>query len=237
MARRAARNDTEVMRWVAGLAAVSLLLPAARAQEAKEILEKVAGTYQGLSSCHFEWTTVAETRTEAATSSQETRYELAAAKPNKIKALVGYPNHETWIRVSDGNTLTRYRSYGHQVSREPAPADLGGILNSTLIGDYERIADRVQSARITGSEAVNIGGTNIDCYVLEVEYPPGTLLPGTEPMPTRYWIDKSRFVVLREVSGTRSTGQFPTENTRTSTFTVAEINQPAPESAFEAPDR
>jgi outer membrane lipoprotein-sorting protein len=204
------------------------------AQDAQGILSKVAETYSGLSTYHFEGVTTTEMKSDAVRSKNDTNFEFALNKPDKVKVEFRYQNAGTWLRVSDGKTLTRYRSVTGELKQEPAsPSDMD-IANGTPISDYQEITERLESAKVAGSETVRVGDSDVDCYVIEALYKlrPG-LLQGTKDLPTKYWIDKKRFLVLKEVSGTESqSGLFHTQNLRTTTFTMAWVNQPVPDAVF-----
>jgi len=55
----------------------------------------------------------------------------------------------------------------------------------------------------------------------------GMLPEGVKRLPTKLWVDKARFLVLRQVSGTESvaTGAKATKNVRTMRITHAQLGQ------------
>jgi len=235
--RRSIRHPDRMARhyWVAAAAFAALSIQTGRAQElsAPEILAKVGETYQNLSSCRFQWTNVSETRIGSTTSTRETRFDVAVLKPNKVRVVIDYPEASDWYRLSDGHTFVQYRASDADASRQPASEyDLRAV-RSTRIGSYQDIADGAENSKVVGSETLQIGGAGIDCHIVELQYSGGTLLSGSKRLPTRFWIDKARFLVLREIAGTKSgAGRNATENHRTTTFTLAEVNAPVPDSLF-----
>lgn len=208
----------------------------AAGQDPKEILNQVGAKYASLQSYDFQGGIVAETRSGAGTSTSENSFQFVLSRPDKIRVEYRYPTAGSWVRVSDGKTTARYRSLTKEFTESAAtPDDFDVFIRSTPISAYELIAERVQSATLTGSETVAVGTDNIDCYVLEVQYEFHSLLPDTEPLPTKYWIDKKRMIVLKQVSGTRSksqTGGQRTENISTTKFTVAKIDEPVADALF-----
>jgi outer membrane lipoprotein-sorting protein len=223
----------KVKTWGVFALVLPLAATPATAQEAKEILGKVRETYTNLQSCHLEGSILAETRAGRATSKYETHFEIAVVKPNKVKVEFQYPGAGSWLRVSDGKTMYRYRSLNKQLKQEPAsPYDLD-VLKGTVISNYENILDGLKSAQLKGSEPAQVGDKSADCYVVEAQYQRRNEREGVEPLPTKYWIDKARSVLLRQVSGTRSTsGGTETENIRTTSFSLVQINQPVPDTVF-----
>src|SRR5579863_4763211 len=190
-------------------------------EDAMQILGKVGQTYRGLTSYHFEGATVSETNSVGARSTSETEFVVAYTAPNKFRVEFRYPNAGNWIRVSDGRTLSRYRSITKELKQEAAGTDDLNILNGTLVVGFEDIDQGVKKATLLDPEAVDIGGEKVDCNVVEVEREQHQLLPGTEPQPEKLWIDKARFIILRRVTGTKSAVQsaaHQTENLRTTTF-------------------
>jgi hypothetical protein len=79
-------------------------------QDAMQILSKVAQTYRGLKSYHFEGATVAETNSVGGKSTSETGFVIAYMAPYKSRVEFRYPSAGNWIRVSDGRILSCYRS-------------------------------------------------------------------------------------------------------------------------------
>lgn len=202
---------------------------------AQTILQKVADTYASLKSYHFEGTTVAETKAGTTDSKSETAFSIAMSPPNKLRVEFRYPNAGEWVRVSDGKTTMRYRSITKELKKDAASPDDQDILRGTPISSFDRIAEGVKKATLLPEESLDVNGKSVPCYVIEVEYNTASALPGMEPMPTRYWIDKARNIILKQVTGSRSTKQdatHATENTRTTTFTTASINETVPDTMF-----
>jgi outer membrane lipoprotein-sorting protein len=225
------------MRGITALliAAIGCGAGSARAEDATEILKKTGENYQNLKSAHFEATTVSDTRLGSSDVKQETKLEVALVKPDKVKVDYHYPNDiGRWLRVSDGKTFSGYRSITKEKKQSPASENDLNILRGTFVERYKGIADNVTSAKILKSEPVNVGGKDIDCWVIEVNYKPGLLPEGTEALPTTYWIDKSRNLVLKQTSGTKSKshGNNDSTNIRTTTFTVADVNGSVPDTEF-----
>lgn len=218
------------------LTAALCLAPVALAQDANAILKKVGDTYSNLESFHFEGTTVGETKMGNTGSRTETQFSLAWVSPNKVRVEYRYTSAGTWLRVSDGKTMTRLRSITKEFKQEPASADDVTILDGTPTSSYENMTAKFHDPKLLRTEPIQMDGKSIDCYVIEAQSQPTTLLPGMEQMPVTLWIAKDSNLVLKEVSGThsKSSGSNATQNIRTTTFTLAEVNTKLPDSLFEA---
>ena len=205
-------------------------------QDPKEILDQAAAKYIELKTYDFEGSRVSETKTGKTVASSEINFVYVLSRPNKVRVELRYPNAGSWVRVTDGTTTVKYLSETKEYTRAAATEyDFDMFFQGTPMANYQLINTKIQNATLVGSEPVTVGSDTFDCYVLDVLYGQQTLLPGTEPLPTRLWIDKKRSIVLKEVSGTRAKGQGrsqPTDNIRTTTFTVAKVDEPIPEELF-----
>ncbi|MCC6366756.1 MAG: hypothetical protein IT165_24820 [Bryobacterales bacterium] len=224
-------NSTPVRRL---LPLLWLLPPSAFAQEAQDILAKVAQNYQNMKNFHFEGATLSETKAKGVDTTNETQFVVAYTEPDKFRVELRYPTAGNWIRLSDGKNLYDFRTTSKDRKKEDYdPSDLR-ILKGSPISGYEFI-DRVNTAKLAGSESVSVDGKDVDCFVIEADRTGQTVLPGMKALPTRYWVDKARLIVLRQVGGSKSEDSASvnsTENTRTITITVAHVNEPVPETLF-----
>jgi outer membrane lipoprotein-sorting protein len=206
---------------------------AALGQDAQQILRQVAETYQNLKSYHFQGVSLSEANVDGKRSTAETPFDIAFASPNKLKVEYRYPGGDSWIRVSDGVTLVRYRSPSGDLRREPASRDDLKILKGTFISDFGLLARTTSSARVVGSETLSVGGKDIDCYVVEAQQQ--RVVPdGTKVLPTKWWIDKARSIIAKQVTATSSAyAAHTTVNSRTVSFTLARANEELPRTLFQ----
>lgn len=225
-------NPSRILVLLPALAGATLC---AFGQDTQTTLQRVSDTYANLKSYHFAGAILAETKAGNSVSRSGTEFDVAMSAPAKLRVEYRYEHAGNWVRVSDGKTTSRYRSLTKEFKRDAAaPEDLD-ILRGTPVSSFEHIAEGVKKATLLPEETVAVGGQAVPCLVLEVEYPPGALLAGMVPIPTRYWIDKSRNIILKQVTGTRSQtddASRRTENLRTTTFTVASINEDVPDTLF-----
>jgi outer membrane lipoprotein-sorting protein len=216
---------------ISGLALASYGLQA-QETNAKTILGKVQTAYSYLHSYDFKGTTTESTDLDGKVSSQVTHFEDAFSPPNKFLVVYHYPTAGDWIRVSDGNTLYRYRSLTKQVQKAPVQKQDVSIPDSAFVLDYLQLQMKTTDPELTGSDTLNVDGEPHDCYVVEGHV--NRLVPdGTTVLPTKWWIDKKTFLVLRQVEATtRKSSRRTTKDTRDMMFTSARVNQTVPETLF-----
>jgi len=184
------------------------------------VLAKVAHNYLHLRAIH-----VVATRTDwlmksGATLSMETDYELAERPPGKFRAWTRAGDTEG-LAVSDGATtwkaLPKARQWMKQevagVEDDPdeeratesrnQPRDLREVIARLLVGRHIAIAQIAESPEIAREEAFSIGRTKVPCYVITTR---------TQKVAHEMWIDKNRFLVLRDIQTSRSGASDVTES-------------------------
>lgn len=205
----------------------------ALADDAAQILKSTEDTYRNLKSYDFEGTTTSETKVGSTVSKSESSFVVAFKEPNAFRLEYDYPAAGKWERVSDGKTLWNHRSITKESKESPATDDDIRMLGGSPIAVFSEIGQDATKATILGSEQVSIGGQSFDCHVVQFERPNRTSSGVAQPLPMKLWIDKTRYLVLRQVSGSEAHGSgSSTENTRTIMFTRVEVNQSLPEDLF-----
>jgi len=199
---------------VRSIAAVLLLGAHAAAQpQAAEVLAKAAHSYLHLHAIH-----VVATRTDSASPAlgamqvSGADYELAERPPGKFRAWTRSANSEA-LAVSDGATtwkaLPKSKQWMKQEvaavdddpDEQPAPEsreprDLRDVVSRLLVERYVAIARIADAAEIVREEAYSLGHTKVPCYVIAAR---------TQNVAHELWIDKARFLVLRDIqTGVRS---------------------------------
>lgn len=209
------------------------------APEVRRLLEKVAVTYRNLERYRFDFTLAAETRSTTGRRSMETRVEMAASRPGKLRLSIAgglgelqvYANGEfTWVFVPLLKQYTRRPAGGGKDAVEGGTSRYAAIATQT-VEQFERIARGVRSARRVRTEKLEVEGTSAECVVVEVE------LEEEEPGERRtrtYWIDPQRKLVLKAVQFDQDAGEgveAPVTEV-TTTFSRAEIGEAIPEEVF-----
>jgi outer membrane lipoprotein-sorting protein len=231
--RRLRKGDPAMRRChVLGLA-LTFSAAFALADDAAQILKSTEETYRNLKSYAFEGTTTSETKVGASTSKSETSFVVAFKEPNEFRLEYDYPAAGRWVRVSDGKRLWNHRSMTKESNESAVTEDDIRMLSGSPIAVFSDIGEDVTKASIVGSEQVSIGGQSFDCHVVQFERPNRTAAGPGQPLPVKLWIDKTRHLVLRQVSGLEARGSgSSTENTRTVMFTRADVNQSLPDDLF-----
>ncbi|HEY2933977.1 MAG TPA: redoxin domain-containing protein [Acidobacteriota bacterium] len=222
----------------------SCLLAAQVQPEARELLQKVSDVYKRLDHYHFEALTVVEVKSDALNQRMEMPMVLAASKPGKSRIEMKNPMFGLTL-VSDGKTTWTYvprlgqftkKAAAQVKAAQGAVAASPGLVNDTPLTQYAKIPERLKSARTLRQETLELGGQKIDTVVVEAEIDRPQSGPSVvEISPSTLWIDKSRFVVLREQNSIKMKNPFGSgmmETAQTTTFSVTKIGAPLPESLF-----
>jgi outer membrane lipoprotein-sorting protein len=218
------------MTWVtlAWVSCAGILL----ADDATQILKTTEDTYRNLKSYQFKGTTTSETKVGTTISKTETNFAVAFKQPNEFLLEYDYPTAGSWVRASDGTTVWNRRSITKESTESPATDDALRILDGSPIAPFTTVTEGVRNVTLVGSEPVAVGGQNFDCYV--IEFARARSVGGVARSSTlKLWIDKSRHLVLKQVSESAANGSgTSTENTRTISFTQAEANLDVPDDLF-----
>jgi outer membrane lipoprotein-sorting protein len=191
------------------------------ADDAAQILKTTEQTYQALTSYEFKGVTTSETKVGTSVSKTETSFAVAFKTPNEFLLEYDYPSAGNWVRASDGKTMWNKRSITKEFTATPADDDAVRTLDGSPIAAFANIAEGVQNPTVAGSEPVTIGSQSFDCYVVRFQR-----ASGAATVPVKLWIDKTRHLILKQVSGSDDAraSATSTENQRTISFTEAAVN-------------
>jgi hypothetical protein len=105
----------------------------------------------------------------------------------------------------------------------------------SLLRKYSHLRATFHNPRLVSSRIANSGGESVNCYVLEGNMEPADIDAVRGNQKTVLWIQKDRYVVLREIhTGTSSDHPLSGENlTETFSFDMAEPNASPPAGVFE----
>ena len=222
--------------------AVTLLFLAASAgaqPQAADVLAKVAHTYLHLHAVH-----VVATRTDMIVrggTSQllEAEYELAEGPAGKFRAWTRAGDREG-LAVSDGATtwkaLPKAKQWMKQevagvaddADEEPAPAnpkqpgDLREFIARLLLKRFVALAQVAESPQIVREDAYSLGHTKVPCYVIAAQ---------AQRVAHEMWIDKNRFLVLREIQTSTSGAGLDSSRIETK-IKKLEVNDEVDDSVF-----
>ena len=250
-----ARKEAGMMRLRIALA-VAFVIPvtpevlANGQKEAAEIIEKVGNTYRNAQSYHFEAVYIIETKSEGMQIKKETLVVIAAVRPDKMRMEIkGSMMDLDTLMISNGSTTWEYLPRLKQYTRSkgtPTTVTTKGIDSrdlatdkityyrtwavalGILLPDYENITETVNKPRLLREEAIEVDGMTVDCYVIEAD----SAFPQFVTSPKTFWIDKARYLVVRETYSTNMRGSTSSEIKQTTVFKVASVNEPVPDTMF-----
>ena len=205
------------------------------AQDATAILKSVGETYSALKSYEFQGATTAVTTTGKVVSTSEETFTVIFSAPDQFVVELRYPGQGSWTRASNGKTTTEIRTATKEFAQQPTTQYDIRILDNSPIGFFYSMDTGNTNAAVEGSEKVSVDGQDVDCWVISTEREMGMLPDGVKRTPTKLWVDKARFLVLRQVSGTESvaTGNKATKNVRTMRITHVQLGQTIVPDVFE----
>jgi thiol-disulfide isomerase/thioredoxin/outer membrane lipoprotein-sorting protein len=214
--------------------------------DAQAILNKVNETYRNLKSYQFEYKTVSDSKTErdglTSTMRDERLSRITVVRPDRIRVET-QDSHSSVVFIADGNTVWLYSSQLNAYTKRAAGrVDIFAAAKSnysryeemarqvnTKLADYARLTAEPHNLALLPNETLTVEGRQITCYVLSL-----VRGVGSNKDISRYWIDRERYLVLRE-----STDQtFPISSDsvmrslRLVNFISAAINEPVADSAF-----
>ena len=116
-------------------------------------------------------------------------------------------------------------SEGQSVADSEKPPIYGWAMPGAW-GDYRKLDAGVKSARLLGSETLNVAGERIPCDVVEVVYESKS---GAAPKTIQYWISPDRHLVFRQKFAEVNVVQHNTVYHWTYTVDSVTLNQPPPQ--------
>lgn len=218
-----------MMTFAAVLRSASVLMllsGIALAQDAMAVLKSVGETYSAQKSYEFQGTTTSATTTGKTSSTSQESFTIIFSAPNQFVVQFRYPDQGTWTRASDGKTTTEIRTSIKEFEQKPATQYDISILDNSPIGTFYNMDTGNKNASVQGSEKLTVDGQEIDCWVIQMDRDLGLLPQGVQRLPTKLWVDKARFLVLKMVSATESgtDSKKATRNERTLAITHADLS-------------
>lgn len=207
------------------------------AQEAREILEETAETYRNLQQYQLAGTISVLMEVPGSRQAIDLDLQMAEHRPGRLHLEIDRPNQEEVVIISSGDSTWMYVPALNQYMGRAGAYALGSPESpiSDLLGDYQKLADRVENVALLREEDVDVGGRPYPSYVLEVAYTPRATAAGADSSRKTLWIDKDRHVVLREEARTRMADSpfgGPVIIHETTAFSTVRIGEPLPDSLF-----
>lgn len=236
------------------LALLTPWMPASgqRIDDAVDILKMVRKAYDSLKSFELEGVTVIESKGPGMQSKMELSFKGDFIMPTKMRIETKNPMGEFLI-VGDGHTMWLYsattKTYTEidmeqwQKFTAGTQAGMGSDVFtgfSAAIGvPFDMleltIAHGLREAKILGEEDVELEGKKLPCYVVQAEYAQSKEELQVLPSIKTFWIDKGRYVVLREsFQSHEKSSEFAaaSEIKETSTLTKVRLNEGVPDDLF-----
>jgi outer membrane lipoprotein-sorting protein len=195
---------------------------AAESADGIKVLERVARTYRGAQTLSIEATIVLE----AGANGMKLELPMTAARrAAEARIEVSNPMMSTQT-VSDGKHVWKYADRLRQYTKRPASADLGEAAQGPgqiLAG--ESVLSGLKVATLVRSERVMVGGSAMECDVIEAVYVGDGL-----DSPVTYWVDRRRHLIVRIRRPLEAPGSAPM--TQTIAVSSIQVGQPLREGMF-----
>lgn len=190
-----------------------LYLPAAYAQDAREILRKSSEVYATLRTYQFDGASRMNVEFDGESYHLNLNLEMARGETADVPWAVAFSNP------------------GFEKPSGPSPAKYP-FISMVFPYDFARFAGKVKSAQLLREEPLEINGKSTSCYVIEVLHFANASTDGATRPPETVWIDKTNFLVLKVAFQTtqRATGTQPALQLNwITTFTSYKLNGDPPE--------
>ena len=156
-----------------------------------DILKKVENTYASLAQWDFEGTTTSTLEP----GGQSTSAVRTAGKGSSLRRLeMGDAKSGKILIVADGKTVWAYQARPNQYTRKAQakePDEKFSYFDVFLLMYRFGAADE-SDAKVLREESIEVGNTKADCYVIQFQSPDRPRFVST------WWVDKHRFLVLRD---------------------------------------
>src|SRR5436190_7884300 len=257
-----ARIASQTLGLISAAAVLAAAQSASSQPDALDLLKNVEATYSAMGTYSARSTNLIEMNGANLQNKMEMSMTIAADSSGRFrmesKGMMGM------LMVFDGSTMWIYMPQTNQYSKVPheqvlaAATPEGGVgVHSegamAMFGSFANpfhgfrsIAANLKEAKVLRSEKLHVNGSDVDCWVVSVEYESATGPPlgqpsqahtdqtaGFERAPTKMlWVDKTRYLVYQEDSTSKMTmpGANETMNIRNTTkfdnVTVDELVSP-----------
>lgn len=267
---------TRITSQTLGLIFVTAILASAQSipdkghPDALELLKNVEATYSAMGSYSAKATHVIEMNGANLQNKMEMSMAIAVDRSGRFR--IDSTGMMGMLMVSDGSTVWVYTPQLNQYSKfslgqaqasaqsqgalDQSEGDLdvraeGGMAMLASVNPlhgYQSLGSNVKEAKLLRSEKVHVNGSEVDCWVISVEYEspasPTTGAraqktaesPGFELAPTKtLWVDKTRYLVYQEESANKITmpgANEPINERDTTKFDSVSVDEPISPDVF-----
>jgi outer membrane lipoprotein-sorting protein len=230
--------------------------------DALDVLKNVALTYSAMRTFSAKSTTMMEMDNPNMQQKIETPMTITADSSGKMRmettsmgsTLTIFDGSTLWMYITPLNKYMKIPWSSAASSGQPRGGDLGAPAVSAMqmsnpatnsFFEYRSVASHVKEAKILRSEKLHANGSDVDCWVVSVEYESAggemsaeqaASAPAVDLVhATTLWVDKTHYLVYRDDSTGKitipGTGA-PTETRQTINFDSITVDQPIPEGTF-----
>ena len=228
-------------------------------QDALDVLNRVSKTYESMKTLRAEADITMGTTAPGLMQNTSMRLLLTLAPPGKMR--IENKGPMSVLLIFDGQTGWLYMPALNKYSKLPmSAAPIGNASESGRAGntgassalpgvgfipDFKNVAAGIQEAKIVRSEALQLDGAEVECYVIEVVHKPQRALtpqaadgvtPREELTRETVWVDKAHNLIVRLSSdAVPVAGQSPANTAEvksTITFHKLTLDGPVADDAF-----
>jgi len=196
------------MRTLIALLAAACALPALAQSDPAAILANVQKAYGRLTAIHLSATQSQTVAANGGAASSEIDYELAEKPPGRfrarvkgaVEALAVSDGSSTWKALPASKQWTKLElaaasdddsdNEDEEDAQDARPMDLHDNVERALLTRFVSVARLAERPEILKEDALKIDGRKALCYVLRAHI---------GPTQHNLWIDKDRYLVLRDV--------------------------------------
>ena len=194
--------------------------PAPAQQDAIEVLNRAAKTYESMKTLRAEADLTMGATAPGLLQSTSMRLLLTLAPPGKIRienkgpmsVLMIFDGQAGWLYMPALNKYSKLPASAAPLSHTAGSTQAGStgtgaaLPGAGLIPDFRNVAEGIKEARIVRSETLHLDGAGIDCYVVDVAHKPQAALspdaadgaaPRQELTHETVWVDKTRNLIVR----------------------------------------
>jgi peroxiredoxin/outer membrane lipoprotein-sorting protein len=209
------------------------------------LIKRVSDNYAQLKSYQLKLTVSTEIKSRTEQKNIESEVEISVSRPGKARIVLSGGLGEMQL-FSDGVTTWAFLPLVKQYTRKPGslePSDESetshsspgfSVLATELRGHYEKLAERVGSAKLLPEDVLNVEGKDIKAAVVEVEQAPRDGETDSRTLRT-YWIDPERLLVLKRVRTTAASVDGRDDSLEMKVITTLKwikLNEPLPAGHF-----
>lgn len=236
-----ARTTIQSMIFIvaAAMSAAAQTAPASDQPDPTDLLKSVELAYGAINTYSAKVTqsvamngSDSQTNTEMAVSvTADSSGKFRLESTGMMGMVLVHDGDSTWMYFPAANSYSKLPISGGAKSAEAGAMGsgmFGGVSNALL--SYKNVTANVKEAKVLRSEKLRVNGSDLDCWVISLEYGPwgtdvASQAAGVSPKDFEHsktlWVDKNSYLVYREDSTMKMT--MPKTNTPTNMKETSKI--------------